>query len=185
MSVRFSTGNEKTLQIHVIPHHDPVNYFYGSSKLVTSGERLITDTVDMVEQVVKLSRRQKAKVWHLTITGHGNPKGFYIGNDWVDESTLTSSKGPIVTELKKLKSVFTTNAMVVIRACDTGESKGILRALSSVLGGVTVVASEWKQLGPLTGLSGAIVQCKLTTCGSVSSITHMVNTVKAKQNLPQ
>jgi hypothetical protein len=74
--------------------------------------------------------------------------------------------------------------MVVIRACDTGESKGILRALSSVLGGVAVVASEWKQVGPITGLTGAIVMCKLTTCGSVPLPFHMFNTAKAELNRP-
>jgi hypothetical protein len=172
---------EDGLVIHVIPHEDPVNLYYPSSKLVSVDERLITNTADMVDLVVKVSQTEKKKVKLLTITGHGNPDGFYIGNDWVTVADLIFADKRIYKKLQELRLVLAPDARVVLRACDVGESEGLLKAFSGALGGARVQGSSWKQLGPIPGLVGPVIECTLTTCKTVEP---PIRKRTAEDNLP-
>jgi Domain of unknown function (DUF4347) len=173
--------SEPVLVIHVIPKDDPVNLYYASSKFVSMDEYIIQDTADMVRQVVNVSTQNKKRVSLLTITGHGTPNGFYVGKDWVTKTELASPSSTIAKELMKLHAVLDPNGMVVIRACDVGESPELLQAVSKTLGGLAVRGSEWKQLGPVPGLIGETIECKLTTC---KSLTLPSKPRTAEQNLP-
>jgi hypothetical protein len=172
------------LIVHVIPRHDHVNLYYPSSRLVSFGERLIDDTGDMVRQLESMvtrslefspraavARFRPARRVHsiarLTITGHGTPTSFRIGWDLITVSILQNADDPATVQLRRLVPLFTRGAVVVLRACWTGQSHPLLQALSSVLGGVRVRASEDRQLGPIPGLIGDVVECRLDTCHAV------------------
>lgn len=171
------------LIVHVIPERDPVNLYYASSRLVSPGARTINDTQDLAAALNSLVMRSldfhpgaMAPRWHpphrvhniamLIITGHGNPTGFYIGSDWITNEVLVDQSNPATRHLTQIRGLFTRNATVVIRACNTGQSRPIMRSLSSVLGGVTVQGSEDRQVGLVPGLRGSAVECRLDTCRS-------------------
>lgn len=171
------------LIVHVIPERDPVNLYYPASRLVISGSRTIYDTRDlaaalnsMVMRSLEFHPAAMAPRWRpphrvhniarLIITGHGNPTGFYIGSDWVTNEVLTDRNNQVTRELTQIRGLFTSNATVVLRACNTGQSLPIMRSLSSVLGGVTVQGSEDRQFGLISGLRGNAVECRLDMCRS-------------------
>jgi hypothetical protein len=172
------------LVVHVIPRHDHVNWYYPSSRLVHFGERTINDTADMVSQLesmvmqtMEFSRRAAAprvrrtrQVHHiaqLIITGHGTPSSFRIGSDRVTLEMLEDASHEVPQQLRRLIPFFSSNAVVILRACDTGQNRRLLQALSSVLGGVRVQASEDTQIGIIPGMIGDVVECRLDTCETV------------------
>jgi hypothetical protein len=172
------------LVVHVIPQHDHINWYYPTSRLVHLGERIINDTADMVSQLESMvmrtleyspraagARVRRARQVHhiaeLVITGHGTPSSFRIGSDRVTLALLEDASHEVPQQLRRLVPFFTSNAVVVLRACRTGQNQALLQALSSVLGGVRVQASEDRQLGIIPGMTGDVVECRLDMCEAV------------------
>jgi hypothetical protein len=172
------------LVVHVIPRHDHINLYYPSSRLVHFGERIINDTADMVSQLesmvnrtLEFSARAAAprvrptrrvhNIAQLIITGHGTPSSFRVGSDRVTLAMLQDDSHDVPRQLRRLGPLFTRSALVVLRACETGQNEALLQALSSVLGGVRVQASEDSQFGIIRGVIGDVVECRMDTCRAV------------------
>ena len=172
------------LVVHVIPRHDPLNYYYPVSRLITIGERVINNTSDMVNQLRSMTMRttltsllswpprprQRVQVHHvarLIITGDGTPTSFRIGTDRITLPVLEDANNPVRHKLRLLAPLFTQNAVVVLRECRTGQSQPLMRAFSRVLGGVRVRGSEDGQLAFAPGLIGNVVECRMDTCRAV------------------
>lgn len=172
------------LVIHVIPRHDPVNYYYPVSRVITVGERIINNTADMVRQLRAMTTRKKfgsahtgaprtrrsVQVHHierLIITGHGTPTSFRIGTDRVTLAVLQDPSNAVSQQLRQIAPLFTQNGLVVLRQCRTGQSQPLMSALSRVLGGVRVRGSEDAQMAFAPGLIGDVVECRMDTCREV------------------
>ena len=172
------------LVVHVIPRHDPVNYYYPVSRIITIGERVINNTSDMVSQLRSMTMGttltplfswpprapQRVQVHHiarLIITGHGTPTSFRIGTDRVTLAVLQDASNSVRQKLRLLAPLFTQNAVVLLRQCESGQSQPLLQAFSRVLGGVRVRGSEDVQIALVPGLIGDVVECRLDTCREV------------------
>ena len=154
------------------------NKYYKYSKSATEKSRgpvtPITDTRDMVNQLLQIQRQRQAQIDFLSITAHGTAtylgswEGvFLIGSDKVTLSVLQNPKDPITMELTRLRGVFTPDALVELRACFIGQEVAMLKELSMLLGGVRVQASRWIQYGTYAGLTGiphSVVECKGNKC---------------------
>ena len=154
------------------------NQYYAYSKSATERSRgpitPITDTRDMVNQLLQIQRQQQAQIDFLSITAHGTAtylgswEGvFLIGSDKITLSVLQNPADPVTMELTRLRGVFTPDALVELRACFIGQELTMLKELSMQLGGVRVQASRWIQYGTYAGLTGppqSIVECKGNKC---------------------
>ena len=115
-----------------------------------TGAHQVNTVKEMVTYIINECSEKEQLVGSLTISGHGNPTGFRIGNmDFITVESLPNFK----EDLSKLAPLFVRRAGVYIEACETGQNTQLLREFSKVLGGVTVTArkavqSSWTPSGP-------------------------------------
>src|SRR5687767_9621139 len=95
------------LAVFVIPDKDPLLWYYPQSRYTTEKFRgdvtTITNTHDMVNQLLQISQNAQAKIDFLSITGHGAATGvlgapygaFLIGTDVVTLPVLENAQHPV------------------------------------------------------------------------------------------
>jgi hypothetical protein len=117
----------------------------------------IGSVADMANQVVLACKSAAAKLAELTIVGHGDPLGQYIGGDWVDKGSLGSFR----TGLVRLQPLFGRDGLVTLGGCEQGQNGAFLLALSDMLN-VPVRGFTAYQRALWPGNQGSETRCYLT-----------------------
>lgn len=146
------------LDIVVISDPGKFDGFYFLQGVMNIGEKYAKNVTDMVDQVLAFVHSGDSII-ALTIHGHGNEQGQYIGIDWLDTTTLLQYR----TTLAKLTTHFDGKAVVTLGGCNVGYAVDLLKQLSQLWGGVTVRAGTAKQLA-FPGIEGGVRSCKINIC---------------------
>jgi len=136
------------------------------------------DLIDVAERAcVRAKKRGKAgKIRELTISGHGNSGGFYVGNDWIDLESIVSYAGAFA----RLSKSLAPKASVRLQHCEVGRDEPLLIVLSGFLGGASVSAGLNDQ-GPTDELIGDTVECVFVRgCKHTPGLLNFVNGKKIK-----
>ena len=99
----------------------------------------------------------------LRIEAHGAPAAQRIGRDWLTVRSLPQH----AADLRSLHSLFTPRHRphVVLAGCRVGETDELVRALSMVWPGVSVIAAMMRQATVLMGVDGPYRVCLRSVCG--------------------
>jgi hypothetical protein len=134
---------------------------------------LIQDTDDLIRRVSSICAFMGGRVRSMVISGHGGNGGFQVGKDWVWEEQQDK-----LAALAPLVVWFAPDAEVVIRACDTAKSQGLLQKLSNLWGGIKVTGytgeigfSKWWIFG-FSSVDGERVSCVKDHCTSVNGAEY-------------
>jgi hypothetical protein len=154
----------------------PGEGFFSSLLLGTGNWPLWADEVfkgatpiETVKDLVNLVSRRTAPtegaapelVEFIQINGHGNTKGFDIGKDWIDLTTVDRFR----SDFGLIASHLTENGAVEISACKAGAAKELMRKLSLYLGGVAIIGYLFQQQGGLPPVGPPVI---VTPGGSYS-----------------
>src|SRR5512138_878527 len=89
----------------------------------------IKNVADLANQVVLVCKSAPGSLGELTIVGHGNPFGQYIGSDWVNKDNLENFRA----DLARLLPLFGRDGLVTMAGCRQGRNGSFLLALSDML----------------------------------------------------
>jgi hypothetical protein len=126
---------------------------------LTPGHQGITSVLDMVRKA-QAQCMDGSRIKSLTISGHGNQDGMWVGNDWLGYTTLWKHRGA----LNALIRFFAPNAIVELGGCKVGRDQTFLQQLSGVLGGVKVRAFSASQRPGIPGDEGGARTCVFENC---------------------
>jgi hypothetical protein len=146
------------LDIVVVSDPGKFDGFYFLQGVMNVGEGYATDVASMVKYVLTHVESGDTIV-ALTIHGHGNGNGQYIGKDWLSPASFPAYK----EELAKLKLHFDKDAVVTLGGCNVGHAENLLKLLSQFWGGVAVRAGTSKQMA-FPGLEGGVKSCRVNIC---------------------
>ncbi|UCD75115.1 MAG: DUF4347 domain-containing protein [Phycisphaerales bacterium] len=146
------------LDIVVVSDPGKFDGFYFLQSMMNIGEKHVTHTQTMVKQILDLTDSDNT-VAALTIHGHGNQTGQYVGRDWLDIYTLPKYR----EELAKLTPHFEEDAIVTLGGCNVGHAEALLQRLSELWGGIAVRAGTAQQMA-FPGIEGGIRSCKVNVC---------------------
>ena len=160
-------GSAQPLNILVIDSSRPLNFALNIGKLEHIADYCPIKNVSELVNILLLKCGTSSNhrvIKRLTIIGHGNPKGVFIGEDWVDDTTLSNFSN----DLAKLVPFFSRagDAVVTLFACMTGRNEKLLGLLSSLLGGVTVRAMTASQNAFIPSEQGSVTQCIYSQCSN-------------------
>ena len=108
------------------------------------------EMIDSLEALVKSVEKRcgdHSFVRVLRLKGHGNGgRGFWVVNDAIDKEHLDNS--PVtVSHLQKLASFLVPGkSLILLEHCKAGRAEKLLKRLSSMFGGVAIMASKEDQL---------------------------------------
>jgi hypothetical protein len=123
--------------------------------------RPVSDTgINNVKDLVSKIRATCASgdtLANLTIMGHGNEWGQFIGTDWVSVDTLSKFRGDLAT----ITGCFGTKGEVVMGGCRVGRNGRLLLELSNILG-VPVSRFTALQRPGVPGDEGGRTTCFIT-----------------------
>jgi len=119
-------------------------------------------TVDDFVSVCLQTAKEKGNIDYIQINGHGNEKGFRIGNEWIDLSTLAGYKSKLAT----IAPVLNKGCAVEVCACKAGNAQELFRQFSLILGGVSIIGFLVSQTGGAGFVSPPVV---VTPGGSYTS----------------
>ena len=122
---------------------------------LTWGEVEINGVADMVAKVpMQLGKEQRLGT--LTIVGHGNAVGQYVGGDWISDMTVNGH----AVSLQKLAPLFDkAKGRVVLGGCQVGAASVLMCRLSDIFG-IPVVGFTANQRPALPGDEGAEATCR-------------------------
>lgn len=152
------------------PYIDGINALRGvdyEHELPLLGIKNIKDMVRVVKRVCETFR---GKVSTLEILGHGTEYSQDVGSDklttMVDAFTGAErlSIDLYASDLILLRSCFADNAKVKLGGCKVGANEKLIRGLSKLWPGVTVIANTANQRALLPGDHGGARVCKDTRC---------------------
>lgn len=123
---------------------------------LTWGDTGVQSVVDMVAKVNRLCSNGD-RIATLTIVGHGNEEGQYIGREWVTQKSLSTHR-PSLAQLARL---FSRPGQVVMGGCRQGRNGAFLLALSDILN-VPVVGYTALQRPGVPGPEGGSTVCYIT-----------------------
>ncbi len=123
------------------------------------GEKRVTCVADLVTKIFKRCAKGDTIIM-LKILDHGDSSGQCIGDDYVSESTFNKHRD----RLSKLRQCFDPKAVVRLGGCKVGHASGLLSKLSSLWGGVTVLAGTAYQRDLIPGIEGGVTSCVLENC---------------------
>jgi hypothetical protein len=123
------------------------------SDQILKGATPILTVAEFVTLVVNTATSKKTTVDFIQINGHGNTKGFDIGNEWIDATSLTKFR----PELAKVAPHLSKKARVEVSACKAGNAKEVMREFSQILGGATIVGYLIEQIGGMPGVGPPVV----------------------------
>lgn len=147
------------LDITVISDPGKFDGFYFLQGLMNVGEGYATNVASMVKYVLMHVKSEDDTIMALTIHGHGNGDGQYIGTDWLDSTLYLAYK----EELAKLTNHFDKDAVVTLGGCNVGHADNLLKLLSQLWGDVIVRAGTAQQLA-FPGLEGGVKSCRVNIC---------------------
>lgn len=145
------------ISIVVVSDKGSTDGFYFLQGLMNVGESYATGIANMVTLIKDLCKGGD-KIVSLTIHGHGNETGQYIGTDWLDTGTLAQYRASLL----ELAPLFDADAVVTLGGCNVGHAEALLQQLSDLLG-VTLRAGTASQLA-FPGVEGGVRTCKLKMC---------------------
>ncbi|MDD1784111.1 DUF4157 domain-containing protein [Enterovibrio sp. ZSDZ35] len=116
------------------------------------GDVPMTNVTSLVDNVI--AHVGEREIQRLNIADHGNPDGMEFGNDWLTTNTVSSFTG----ELSRLRPHFTSNAIVHIEGCKSGQNQTLVCALAAAFG-VPVYAGTGFQHGIFRFNTGDYVRC--------------------------
>ena len=143
------------INVYMVDDHkfDPAMWI---DQLFTWGDVKINGVRDMVSKLIKLCARGD-KIAELTIVGHGNEYGQWVGQDWLCQEVVWAWR----SELVKMNSLFGKNRHVIMGGCRQGRNAGLLLALADIwiaqVSGYTAL-----QRPVLPGYEGGRTTCFLT-----------------------
>ena len=164
---------ETALDLYVLRHSTEV----GDANQVAAGRSwgngikwiVIKDTADLVTKVKDRCGTSRY-IRMLRIGGHGNRRGFEVGDDWITGTTIPSYE----TRLREISPYLRPEKSVVyLDHCNVGHADRLMNELSRILGGVTVIGPAEFQYTD-TGqpqFEGPAKICDPVTC----KITHTPN----------
>jgi hypothetical protein len=146
------------LDIVVVSDGKSLDGFYFLQGVLNVDEEYATGVANMVERVLALAKSGDT-ITGLTIHGHGNEEGQYVGSNWLSAATL-----PLYREsLAKLTPKFDKKAAVTLGGCNVGYAEALLQQLSELWEGVIVRAGTAQQLA-FPGIEGGVTSCKVKIC---------------------
>jgi hypothetical protein len=147
--------------------------------LFTIGDILVISVQDMVDKV--LARIGDNPIRSLFVGGHGAPgyQSIGAGPNWDttgDKSLqINSATGHLLGNsehhLMRLQRKFTSNGVVTLGGCKTGQGAAgetLLKELSRILG-VPVEAGTANQRPFVPGMEGSVTRCNASSCQSLES----------------
>lgn len=105
---------------------------------LTWGDVGVQSIADMVKKVLKICEEEKSKIGRLTIVGHGNEYGQFVGRDWLGDFAnvvaggLDSSIPLYRADLVKLRGHFGKTGEVILGGCRVGRNSSLLLRLSDI-----------------------------------------------------
>jgi len=140
---------------------DPGHFdgFLSSTSLFHPTASRMKTVSDMIDQIVPACKT--AKLGELTVVGHGNPFGQYVGTDWLDKDTLESFR----SSLKRLVPLWGSDSLLTMGGCEQGQNGSFLLALSDIVD-VPVRGFTALQRSFVPGNQGGETKCYLTCARS-------------------
>jgi hypothetical protein len=136
--------------------NDKFDFTMWIDKALTWGALGTRGAREMVQSLIGLCSRGD-KIAKLTIVGHGNEYGQYVGQDWLCKEAIPAWR----EELVKMTGLFAMHGEVVMGGCRQGRNAGLLLALSDIWN-VPVSGFTALQRPVLPGDEGGRTTCFLT-----------------------
>jgi hypothetical protein len=115
----------------------------------------------VVRYIIGICTTNEVVARRIRIVSHGSPGQFHVGTNRISLDTLHRYEKPLRTlQMYLLPSV----ASLEIFACKTGQSPGLVAALSTLLEGIPVKAYAANQNGSKPGGTGPAVVCRNGKC---------------------
>jgi hypothetical protein len=146
---------------------------------LTWGDVGIKNIKDMADKLAGLCSRGN-RIAELTIVGHGNELGQYVGTDWLSNDSLPSYR----PQLRRLTTLFVRtgsarSAHVTMGGCQQGRNGGLLLGLSDIWN-VPVSGYTALQRPGVPGYEGGKTTCYLTCARQGRTTADKVDEIQLK-----
>ena len=139
---------------------DPAGRTYASSEVFPN---FVSNLAEIADYVFRFCIVSEVVARRVAIVCHGSTAGIRVGTDHITEATLEQFS----TAFKKLGLVMVPGiAVLELYACQVGQNRALLRAISNLMDGTAVIAYEQNQPASGGG-NGKIAKCKLDKCTAI------------------